>query len=232
MKKLLTTVALASIASGVFAQGQVSFGNLVGNITTNSSASSFADPGFVANSGSNGKIAAGGNGFYFTLLYTTGTTPANNNPLTAGWTQATYSDGVASLKPVVGTNYIIAGDMIGPKGTGTMLVDNWGAGVSGNYIIVGWSANLGTSWSQVSALLAADWAGLNAANNYYFGVTPIGTGTPTSNPSPAFNLWSGTAGTSLGLFQVGGAPVVTPEPATMVLAGLGGLSLLAFRRKK
>ena len=228
MKKLITTLALASISLGAFAQGQAGFANFTGLITNSFTTSTFA-PGFVGNSGTSGKIGSAANGFYFTLLYTTGATPGNNNPLTAGWLQSTISG-----TPVIGTNFTgLAGDMQGPKGSGTMLLDNWAAGQAGSFIIVGWSANLGTSWSTVSNELNGAWAnigGYSAANNYFFGVSTIGNGTLTGSPSPAYNLWSGTGapGGAFTLNLVG--PV--PEPSTMALAALGGASLLLFRRRK
>jgi hypothetical protein len=223
MKKLITMLTFATIATGVFAQGQVFFENFTGNISTNSVASPFA-PGSFAIPGGSGPIS-GPNGYYFTLLFDTAGTPANNNPLTLGWTQAT-TGGV----PIIGTNYpTIAGDMWGPKGIQTMLVDNWAAGTAGSFIIVGWSASLGT-WAQVASDLATDWD--NApGNGYYgwFGVSSIGTGTPTAIPAAPYGLFggSGAPGNTFVLEEV-----PTPEPATMTLAALGGASLLLFRRKK
>jgi hypothetical protein len=223
MKKLITTLALASIATGVFAQGQVGLSNFTGGITTNDVLSSFSGAGTLVATTS-GKLAAVANGYYFTLLYDTATTPANNNPLTVGWTQVTIGG-----TPVIGTNYpTLAGDMQGPTGSGTMTPDNWAAGTAGNFIIVGWSANLGTTWSVVSAELAADWATLNPAIPYFFGVTPMGSATPTSSPSPATQLFP-IVGNTFALNEV--TPPV-PEPTTMALAALGGASLLLFRRKK
>jgi hypothetical protein len=55
----------------------------------------------------------------------------------------------------------------------------------------------------------------------------IGTGTGQPNTTPEA-LFSGT-GITQG-FTLFAVPV--PEPATMALAGLGGLSLLLFRRRK
>ncbi len=162
-----------------------------------------------------------------TLFFDTATTPANNNPLTAGWTQVTVGG-----TPVVGTNYnLAAGDMQGPAGSGTMLPDNWAAGQAGKFIIIGWSANLGSTWSTVSGELADTWnsiPGFNFANYYWFGVSAIGTATPTASPSPATQLWP-LAGNTFVLEEVG--PVV-PEPGTMALTALGGASLLLFRSKK
>lgn len=231
MKKILITLGLATIATGVFAQGQASWANFTGLITNRFTTSAFA-PGFVGNSGTSGKIGTAANGYYFTLLYTTGVAPVNNSPTNAGWLQATIG-----AVPVIGTNYSgLAGDMQGPKGSSTMLLDNWAAGQAGSFIIVGWSANLGTTWATVSSELIANWSnisGYSAANNYFFGVSTIGTGTLTGSPSPAYNLWSGAGapGNAFTMSLVGPvAPV--PEPGTLALAALGGASLLLFRRRK
>jgi len=230
MKKLIATLAMASVATGVFAQGQVNFFNVSGLMTTNSVVSSFAASGYTVDPnapGAAGKLSSAATGFYFTLLFDTAGLPANNNPNTAGWTQAAIG-GV----PVIGTNLSGSfGDMTGPKGVSTMLPDNWAAGTAGNFIIVGWSANLGSTWSQVSAELAGGWSAFNNNTYNWFGVSTIGNGTPTASPSPAYNLWAGAGapGNTFALSEVG-SPV--PEPATMALAALGGASLLLFRRKK
>jgi len=221
MKKLIATLALASIAAGVFAQGNVSFANLTGGITTNAVLSPYSNAGQL-NATTSGKTPATGGAFYFTLLYDTAGTPASANPLAAGWSQVT-SNGVG----VTGTTALNAGDMEGQAGAGAMTVDNWAAGQAGKFIIVGWSANLGTTWSQVAPELGALWAGLNPAGTYFFGVSPIDSATPTASPSPAAPLWTINGGT-FALDEV----VPTPEPATMALAALGGASLLLFRRKK
>jgi hypothetical protein len=132
--------------------------------------------------------------------------------------------------PVIGTNLAGSyGDMEGPVGTLTMNPDNWAAGTSGSYIIVGWSATLGITWSTVSSELADDWDNVtDPTKNYFFGVSTIGTGTPTASPSPADNLWNaGAPGFALALYEI---PV--PEPGTLALAAFGGASLLLFRRRK
>ena len=107
-----------------------------------------------------------------------------------------------------------------------MTVDNWAAGQAGKFIIVGWSANLGTTWSQVDADLAEGWI-LSDNTAYFFGVSGINTATPTASPSPAAALWTINGGT-FALDEVG--PI--PEPSTLALTALGGASLLVFRRKK
>jgi hypothetical protein len=39
-------------------------------------------------------------------------------------------------------------------------------------------------------------------------------------------------GTIIGSWDITAVPAPTPEPSTLALAGLGGLSLLLFRRRK
>ena len=226
MKKLIATLTLATIATGVFAQGQVTFVNLTGHISTNTDLSPFEGGGDFdgfGGPGVSGPISPAANGFYFTLLFDTAGTPANNNPLTAGWNQMTIG-GV----PVIGTNFPgFVGDMVGPKAGGTMLPDNWAAGQAGSFIIVGWSANLGTTWSTVLGEFADDWGTIGYDNYYWFGVSSIGTATPSALPSGPTQLWP-IVGNTFTLYEVG----AIPEPATLALAAFGGASLLLFRRRK
>jgi hypothetical protein len=122
MKKLITTLALASIATGVFAQGAVSWYNYTGGITTNNVLSPFSSAGtLVATTAGKAAVA----GYYFTVLYDTSSTPANNNPLNAAWSQVTTSS-----VPLIGQTALAVGDMQGPEATGTYLADNWAAGTA------------------------------------------------------------------------------------------------------
>jgi len=106
------------------------------------------------------------------------------------------------------------------------------------YTVVGWSVNEGAGWATVAAEL-------NGANQWtvsgpgsWFGQTAVafnyaggGTG---AVPPPAVSVWVGTTGTLLpgsGLTPSQMSLFPIPEPSTMVLAGLGGLSLLLFRRR-
>jgi hypothetical protein len=104
------------------------------------------------------------------------------------------------------------------------------------YTIVGWSSALG-NWATVSSELAggtlatAGWFGQSGVAYNYAGGGASGLA--------AVNLFASSAQT--GLAGSGGLPatgavvlsaIPVPEPATLALAGLGGLSMLFLRRRK
>ena len=98
-----------------------------------------------------------------------------------------------------------------------------------------WSAanvNANTTYSVIE--LAWDtgnglWTTLDLAeeNDTYIGWSKVIQYTPTSNPTAPTII----NGTLVGFYGVGGALGV-PEPSTVALAGLGGLSLMLIRRRK
>ena len=67
----------------------------------------------------------------------------------------------------------------------SLVANNWAAGITNNLIMVGWSANLGTTWSTALANLE-NWSTYSAsvADNAFFGVSssvgslPSGSGNP------------------------------------------------------
>jgi hypothetical protein len=107
------------------------------------------------------------------------------------------------------------------------------------YLVIGWSVNEG-NWNTVSNILAGNgtWAVTGAGS--WFGVSAVGLnyaggGTGTPSPASAVSLWNGSTGLAneqgLSPFQL--TPIApVPEPASMALAGLGGLSMLLIRRRK
>jgi len=93
-----------------------------------------------------------------------------------------------------------------------------------HWVVLGWSASDGTSiqdlttWYNGGSPGTAGWIGESVVTG------SLAPGDPTTSPP-------GTATTVFpGAFSLG--VVYVPEPSTMVLAGLGGLSLLLFRRRK
>jgi hypothetical protein len=244
MKKILLTIGLIAATSAAFAQGMISFTPGTYSVSTNGTQYS---PLFGGGATGHGAIAttAGGTGnigtYYYELLiqHWTGTTPTDLNVWDGTWKDSGLYD----------TNSSVAGRILaGPSSLQVGSLVGWNAFANGgntfpngtnNIILVGWSASLGTSWLQVSnACVAA------AANpNHYFttagffGESALGY----INPS------SGTVGTGIAVMvaglNAGGLPITTvggmvlyevpvPEPATFALVGLGGLSLLLFRRRK
>lgn len=216
MKKTILSLAVVLAGLGVAgAQGTIKFYNAspLYLISTN---------GTPMNGTTTGVMDKTANDYYFALLISSGT-PTSQDPLTGGWSVA--QSGGANL---VGNNYtVIAGGVNGTGSAGGVAVDNWAAGATMNVELVGWSASLGTSWSEIASQLAANsWNALG-----YYGISSIGqvtSGGVGAPASPAASLFGPTQISSFNLNGV--APV--PEPATMALGALGGAALLLFRRRK
>jgi len=225
MKKLLTILAVASVATFAYAQGTVILqqGNSGFLISTNGA------PGEVA-PGVTAKTALGFD--YAVLIANYGGPVPSSNPLDAAW----------SAPVLTGVNFAVtAGGISGQGGPSGAAAAGWGAPTASQYtdgtekyfIIVGWSSNLGTTWGVVSADLASNWATL-PGTYAFFGTSPIGYGfSGGAFLLPATSLFNPTQGMPGALtagFDLN--YVAVPEPSTIALAGLGGLSLLLFRRRK
>jgi len=144
----------------------------------------------------------------------------------------------------VNTGSLTAGGIAGQGAGGGAAAASWGAPTGGTYstgtidyyTVVGWSATLGT-WSTISSELLA--GTLTTGANQFFGQTGTAYNYSGGGPSslPAVNAFSTSGATLLagsGLSSIPGSLVLAPipEPATLALAGLGGLSMLFLRRRK
>jgi hypothetical protein len=125
---------------------------------------------------------------------------------------------------------------------GTWAAPTSGAGYStapsyDYYSIIGWSSALG-NWATVSAELAANslggtsgWFGQSGTAYNYAGGGASGLGSVSLFAGSAATGLAGSGGLpSTGAVVLNALPV--PEPATLALAGLGGLSMLFLRRRK
>ena len=103
------------------------------------------------------------------------------------------------------------------------------------YMIVGWSANLGTTW-DAAKLSMANVGGLDPLHQLLLWNLPVAFQAAGGGPSslPAVNLFGNqTALPGAGLpsgFNLYLVPI--PEPTSFALAGLGAAALLIFRRRK
>jgi len=219
MKKLLiiaSVLALGAIASQ--AQGTVSISLGGGNLVSTNDGTHIGK--------AYGSAAAG---FYYELLVSTTAQPDITSQSTSigSW----LDTGVFGTS---GTTALNGGKITSGAG---LTANNWTAPSGAveddqRFVeIIGWSGSYGTTFA---AFLTSLSGGL--ASGGFFGVES-GQNVAGGGPSglPAVNQWGNqTGGSGLGfnsglvLTQV----AAIPEPTTMALAGLGGLAMLALRRKK
>ena len=238
MKTLLLTISLAAAgATAALAQGTIAVYNTGASYLTYTdaySSYSSADNGVYVTTGTGvGKASTGTDKYYYALLVQPYNATNTDNPLQAGYTLA-----------MMATNALVAGGLSGSGGSGGSAVANWTApttsannsGGLDNYILVGWSANEGTTWLEVSNELATGaWNYIGGPGSGLFGVSALGSGYPgggTGSPPPAAPNIFGTGINAGGL--TGGITLfglTVPEPSTIALAGLGVSALVDFRRR-
>jgi hypothetical protein len=224
MKKILTILAIASAATFAYAQGTVMLQQTGANFLVSTNAAAIGQ-----GIGVTAKTALGFD--YAVLIANYGGPVPSSSPLDAAWSGAVLT----------GVNFgLTAGGISGQGGGAGAAATGWGAptgpqytdGTEKYFMIVGWSSNLGANWGVVSADLASGWATL-PGQNAFFGTSAIGFGYSGGGPftlpvSALFNPTLSMPGALTSGFQL----MVVPEPTTLALAGLGGLSLLLFRRRK
>lgn len=240
MKKLIiTSLCSVAVAGVAFSQGNINWtGPSAAAFTFQTNSMTYSMYGLNPGASTGGGAIGGGlgattanGGYYFALLVGavyTGTAEAAPTTL-AGFSSWSNSG-------LQATN--------NPNGNGRTAVMSGNAGatvnalsttVSNNIIMVGWSANLGTTWSTALATLESGvWSG-----NAFFGTSSVGyvegADTSVSPGNSVFGTAPNSNGSGVPIFSLNTplylvAPV--PEPGTLALAALGGASLLLFRRKK
>jgi len=242
MKKTLITLALATaLASSVFAQGFVYFGN-AGNskVSTNSVVGGAATGSIMPNGGTTATT------YDFALFYSAAATTVGGSSSAVLGSAGTYafSDsnwtflnptagqaGSYAYGPGYGTNTESAGvfsiQNVNPKQGATLVPFTSAA----QFVVMGWSANIGSTVAAVQAYLLnptlTGWVGESIVSG---AITP---GNPNAAPPGLPSSLFGSASTSgvLHGFTLGEVALI-PEPTTLAVMGLGGLSLLLFRRRK
>jgi len=229
MKKIATVLALGAAVVTSFGQGYVDFANTSGsqNFSTNAATSITGASTGLSGTGLTSGSGVAPSGYYFALLmqsYSGSGATVNStlaNVMTGGW----------SFSGALGNNVLGAGRIGGGAAAATTAGDVI-AGAN-QFLIVGWSASLGTTWSAIAnELTSYDNSGSWSGPAGYLGISTTGTGVGQANTSPEI-LFGGATGIQgpTTLFATGSATVV-PEPTTMALAGLGAGALLLFRRRK
>jgi len=248
MKKILTTLVASAFTAGAFAQGFINWSgsgtSLIGQ-TNGTAYSSFetssgspvltgTQGGTMANNAAN-TTALGYQGYYYELLTSTTAVAA---PTTVAGLSAWLDTGLGATNTF---NANTPGRIIQANSGATIGVNNWPVNATQAIILVGWSANLGSTWATVLNELQ-NWStqGSSFANNSsheaFFGVSSFGSGIQAVASTGSANQVIGAGNGEI--FNNSASPMllnelaVVPEPGTLALAAIGGASLLLFRRKK
>jgi hypothetical protein len=225
MKKIaLTAICAVSMAGAAFAQGTVNYAAFVPtyiSFQTNMAVSPLFGGEVTAVGGGVTGLAA--QGFYYELLFSaSGATQPSSLAALSDWTDSTYYANNSTAS---------AGRVTAGNGAAGSAVAGMAVGTTYSTLVVGWSANLGTAWSDVLAKLNNwDTAGTGISGNAFFGMTSVGAATPAGTSAPGVGIFGAGSLINSPNTQLYFVPV--PEPATMALAALGGASLLLFRRRK
>jgi hypothetical protein len=183
--------------------------------------------------------ASSGLVYYFELLYNTNF--AGSQVPTPDYT--TLFGGTWLDTGLIATNGNNAGRIVMMNPNNYAVVP-WDRGTTNHIMLVGWSANLGTSWLQVSNELANWNAGYSGiiSGAAFFGESATGYITPNDSPALGAVLFnSEPTANGLPIYNPSSSPmqlyiltdsIPGPEPSTLALAGLGALTLLLLRRRK
>jgi PEP-CTERM motif-containing protein len=219
MKKILFSAFIGAALSS-FGQGQINFNNSASTLIRNG-----WDPSFFSTAPIAPNTAGSPNPFYFGLFVAPQGTPAPAYDFydqRVGLHDPNWQ--FAGAYAVNSTAATGAGRLQNP---GSPAIAGFPGGSTVNFIVRGWSANMGTTWAQVVAFIDAD------PNNFYtiYGTSPMavnailgGGGTPLPIPT----AWG------LGASQVPGFVLFRqdgPEPSTFALMSLGAALSILYRRR-
>jgi hypothetical protein len=215
-KQIITILAVSSLAVDAYAQGMVSLMDTAVAVSTN----------MVSVGGTQGGLYQPAGTYYFEMLFIPNTgqaAPTYNGGSISAWTDSTLS-GTNTGNGVPTAAYL--GHITGENGAAGIAVPGWLSGSSAYFVVLGWSANEGT-WGTVEQVLngTGSWLTLGPAGGL-FGYSAVGYAVSAAAPVPGTILF----GTAPGLINT--LILGIPEPSTLALAGLGGLSLLLMRRLK
>jgi hypothetical protein len=220
MKKLLTIAALVGVASMSFGQGYVAFNNGISSkISINGGAN--------ATGGTNSTTLspAGASSFYYALLVAPTTQTTVDSSL-SGWTFAAYGTNDPVTAGRLSGNTDASGQSVAISALGLTPTS------TANFVVVGWSANLGATYAQALAWWNNGVPQLSSTVSY-FGISSVAVNILMATSGGPFNTMFGpTSGGQIPGMRLGAYVGTVPEPSTFALAGLGAAALLIFRRRK
>jgi hypothetical protein len=210
MKRQLVAAFLSVLSVSVYGQGFVSLANPGGAtaIYTN----------MVGVGGTNGLTSKAASGFFYDVLFNSSTVTTIDSSL-QNLTAAGWSD-----SGITGVNNTGLGT--GGKITAmNTLSCCWPAGVQLSFVVVGWSASLGSTWGQVENQLQGAglvpqfgsfyWTGGRLVSGAFVGATTVGIGTPGTSAGSAFAVFGpnpGQISTPTQLYIVANSPVISMQP--------------------
>jgi len=228
MKKTLLIATILAGAYGASAQGLISFNN-------SSSAGTKISVNSAVGGPATGLTAGVANGYYYELFYSTTSTTvegasgavipssvlgSETSEFVVG--DSNWTDGQASAASSATPGRVL--------GSSSQVVTGVGLGNTANIVVIGWSANIGSTISALEAFLANPSA-TEQGTQTFVGESAVGVGVTLGNGgsigTPAAFGATGVPG-----FTLGEVPVQSPEPTTIALGVIGAASVLAFRRKK
>lgn len=222
MKKIAIISLIVAGSLSAYSQGYVSFG-------TTASASTKIQTNSVQGGGASGYTlpfdGTIGATYYYGLFYSpTATLVSGSSAAVTGIGNYAFGDANWTFAGY-GTNTASAGKFSGSSAGITLPT-----GANEQFVIVGWSANIGStvsalsSWYMSGSPLTAGWIGESAVSGT---ITP-GNGALIPTPAVMGAASPYIQGFTLGLVNAS----AVPEPGTLALAAMGGASLLLFRRRK
>ena len=220
MKRLIFAATWFGSCACAFATGfgEVDFENFNNSLIYTNSVHNGPATGLI--SGQPGVVSPFQAGTYLFALFAAPTTQTTVDASLSGWDSAGLSYGVNTATPG-----LMNGNTTTDPGT---LIEPWPSGLPANFLVVGWSVNIGDNWGEASAW----WndGNPNTGPSGYFGISDIAQDVVVGGgPYPVPTIFGPTVGYEVQGFTLNYYQV--PEPSAFALAGLGIGTLLAFRRR-
>jgi hypothetical protein len=232
MKKLLTVItAVAGFSAASFGQGTILFGTTAAATTKVSVNSSVGGTTFA--------LTPASSTYYFALFAsTTSSSVLGSSAAIIGGTGPNLSSGASYVFNDNNWTFVSYGQSTGVAGKfaasgtvnsdGTTTIPIATAASIINVVAVGWSSNIGATYQSVEAFFSGAGPSSGFVGESAVASIPAGS-VPGSGNAPYESLFGSQTG------QVGGLKLgdtAVPEPTSIALGVMGGLSLLALRRKK